>query len=202
MNFKSDSTQNKTSSDILALYIGNNKSVFQNEKKQKIDSLILNQTVVHQLSKPLFKVNHTIYKNLNDKKLVLSETIDNILFGYEEPIEIRWNLEIEKKDILSYECYKATARFRGRKYIAWYTNAIPVSDGPYKFSGLPGLILELYDDKENFHYNLLQIINKPGQILYNDKINMVERRKLLDAKINLLKKISEKEIKVNPIELN
>ena len=202
MSFKSDSTQNKVSSDLLALYIGNNQSVFQNEKKHKIDSLILNQTVVHQLSKPLFKVNHTIFKNLKEKKLAFSETIDNVLFGYEEPIEMKWNLENEKKDILSYECNKAITIFRGRKYIAWYTNAIPVSDGPYKFSGLPGLILELYDDKENFHYNLLQIINKPGQIFYNDKINMVERRKLLDAKINLLKKISEKEIKINPIELN
>lgn len=71
MSFKSDSTQNKVSSDLLALYIGNNQSVFQNEKKHKIDSLILNQTVVHQLSKPLFKVNHTIFKNLKEKNLRL-----------------------------------------------------------------------------------------------------------------------------------
>lgn len=202
MSFKSDSTQNIISRDILALYIGKNQSIFQNERKNKIDSLILNQTVVHQLSKPMFKVNHTILKNLKDKKLTFSETIDNILFGYEEPIEMIWELKNEKKEILTYECYKATTRFRGRNYIAWYTNAIPISDGPYKFSGLPGLILELYDDNENFHYNLLQIINKSGQVFYNNKLNRAERKKLLETKINLLKKISEKEIKVNPIELN
>ncbi len=72
-----------------------------------------------------------------------------IIFGqsyqYEEPIpEINWELTDGTKEILGYECHKATARWRGRDWTAWYSD-IPFSDGPWKFTGLPGLILGLED---------------------------------------------------------
>lgn len=52
---------------------------------------------------------------------------------------------------------KATARYGGRNWIAWFTEEIPISEGPYKFNGLPGLIFEIYDDKENYKFTLQQI---------------------------------------------
>nr|WP_286076503.1 GLPGLI family protein [Parabacteroides goldsteinii] len=86
-----------------------------------------------------------ILKNLNNNSL----KAHNIIFGqsylYEEPIpEINWQLSDGTKEILGYECHKATARWRGRDWTAWYSD-IPFSDGPYKFTGLPGLILGLED---------------------------------------------------------
>ncbi|MCC6413227.1 MAG: GLPGLI family protein [Saprospiraceae bacterium] len=42
----------------------------------------------------------------------------------------------------TYQCLKATGHFRGRDYEVWFTPDIPISSGPFKLGGLPGLILE------------------------------------------------------------
>jgi len=93
------------------------------------------------------------YKNYPKDKETVAD-IGSILqanFLYEEGLpKFQWKLFNEKQDVVSYHCYKATTTFRGRDYIAWYTKEIPVNNGPWKFSGLPGLILKIYDTKEQF----------------------------------------------------
>jgi GLPGLI family protein len=68
-----------------------------------------------------------------------------------------WKLTNETKSIGSFNCTKATIRFRGKNYIAWFTNQIPVSYGPWKFKGLPGLILEVYDEDRGVYIETLKI---------------------------------------------
>lgn len=63
----------------------------------------------------------------------------------EETGSINWQLETETKKISSFLVQKASTKFRGRTYEAWFTPEIPVPIGPWKFHGLPGLILEIYD---------------------------------------------------------
>lgn len=202
MNFKADSTINNKTNDILALYIGDNISIFQNEKKYQIDSIIASQPYFQNTSsKPLFKVNHVIFKDNDKSEITFSEVIENVRFGYKEKNTLmKWKITSEKKNILMYECYKAETNFGGCRFIAWYTRDIPINDGPYKFSGLPGLILEVYDDKDNFHYELLAILKKRQDILYNGDIQFVDKKKLIETKINLIKKITKKDVNVNPIE--
>jgi GLPGLI family protein len=66
---------------------------------------------------------------------------------------LHWKLEKESKKIGNFTCFKATANFRGRDYIAWYTIDIPLPYGPWKLNNLPGLILEAYDvDYKIFFY--------------------------------------------------
>ncbi|MBD5281121.1 MAG: GLPGLI family protein [Bacteroides sp.] len=66
-------------------------------------------------------------------------------YRYFEPIpEIDWVLTDETEEIMGYECHKATAKWRGREWNAWYSD-IPVNAGPWKFQGLPGLILKVED---------------------------------------------------------
>ena len=93
-----------------------------------------------------------------DRELGKTIVIDNILgdnFTYEEAfMELQWSLLTEKKIIKSFNCQKATTHFAGRDYIAWFTNEIPISEGPYKFNGLPGLIVEIYDSEDDYHYAL------------------------------------------------
>lgn len=68
-----------------------------------------------------------------------------------------WILESDKKHIGNYICNKATLNFRGRSYIAWYSSDIPISHGPWKFYGLPGLIIEISDTKNNYRWRVKKI---------------------------------------------
>lgn len=47
----------------------------------------------------------------------------------------------------------------GRQWIAWFTSEIPLSEGPYKFGGLPGLILEVADSEGDYRYTCIGIAN-------------------------------------------
>lgn len=58
----------------------------------------------------------------------------------------------KKKHLINYPVRKATTTYGGRQWTAWYTEEIPINNGPYVFGGLPGLILELYDDQRYFHF--------------------------------------------------
>lgn len=73
--------------------------------------------------------------------------------------KIQWKIEKEKKIIQNYALQKATTDFGGRKWTAWFDNEIPFQEGPYKFRGLPGLIFEIYDSENIFHYTLIKSAN-------------------------------------------
>lgn len=65
------------------------------------------------------------------------------LWSYQEPLhEMEWTIvEDSTKNILGYECVMAVTDYHGREWQAWFTPEIPVDDGPWKFHGLPGMIL-------------------------------------------------------------
>ncbi len=86
-------------------------------------------------------------KNYRDSVLVFEGFIMGDRYRYKEPLHdnMNWSIEDnETKEILGYECRKATLRWRGREWTAWYSD-IPYNDGPWKFGGLPGLIFEMND---------------------------------------------------------
>ena len=56
-----------------------------------------------------------------------------------------WTLEEDTASFLGHPCQKATCRWRGRDYIAWFAPDIPIRRGPWKFGGLPGLIMKIHD---------------------------------------------------------
>lgn len=64
---------------------------------------------------------------------------------------LKWDFRPgESHPVLGYECSKATTEFAGRRYTAWFTPEIPLPFGPYKFGGLPGLILKIEDSEQQF----------------------------------------------------
>ena len=72
-------------------------------------------------------------------------------YRYTEPLpDFGWELSEETDEIMGHECHKATAKWRGRDWTAWYSD-IPIDAGPWKFQGLPGLILKL-EDSTGQHY--------------------------------------------------
>jgi GLPGLI family protein len=79
---------------------------------------------------------------------------------WEETInEMSWELSEDTLTCLSYLCQKATCTFRGRDYTAWFTIDIPISNGPWKFGGLPGLILKVEDSKGEYIFECVGIEN-------------------------------------------
>lgn len=92
-----------------------------------------------------------------------------------------WTIRNEKLTINGYVCQKATCRFRGRSYTAWFTQDIPISNGPWKFGGLPGLILKVYDNKRLYTFECVKIEQTKFQIKkyeYKDHVPM-DRLELL-----------------------
>lgn len=54
----------------------------------------------------------------------------------------------------NYKAQKATTSFGGRNWNAWFTTDVPFQDGPYKFSGLPGLIVKVEDEAGDYSFDL------------------------------------------------
>ena len=64
------------------------------------------------------------------------------LYYEETPGEWNWAIGADTKEILGYQCIMAETDYHGRKWTVWFAPEIPLHNGPWKFDGLPGLILE------------------------------------------------------------
>lgn len=100
------------------------------------------------------KFTYKITKTYPDMKLTYQDRISRNLFGYEDSSKQDWKISNEKQKIGEYNTQKATADFGGRKWTAWFSSDIPIQDGPYKFYGLPGLIVKIEDDGGNYSWEL------------------------------------------------
>ena len=171
--------------DILHLQIGSKSSKCISYRTYQVDSIsaydditeyvgnILRDAYDKGLSKremskliPKSGMRTKVYKNYPDGKMTITDNVLSDYYLYEEEMNIQeWNLHDESvKTILGYECQKATCTFRGREWTAWFALDIPISDGPWKFSGLPGLIMEVYDKGEQQYFcinGLQQVAAEP-----------------------------------------
>lgn len=96
------------------------------------------------------------YKESN--KITNYERLWGDSYMYEEPIpDMDWTLVNEKDEICGHECQKATCSFRGREWTAWYCPDIEIDGGPWKFGGLPGLILKVEDSEKEHVFEAFQI---------------------------------------------
>ena len=107
--------------------------------------------------------------SLKSKKAI----IYNTYLVYETIPVFKWDFDNnETKKIGDYICKKATTTFRGRNYIAWYTLDFPTQFGPWKFNGLPGLIMEVYDETNRHHWIAQKIKTFNGAVkMPNDQSN-------------------------------
>lgn len=77
---------------------------------------------------------------------------------YAEPYPLQqWVLLPDTLTICGQLCQKAICSFRGRSWEAWFAPGIPVSEGPWTFGGLPGLILKVYDKDRLYTFECVQI---------------------------------------------
>lgn len=139
----------------------------------KSDSLILNE--------PLLDENYTV---------VDPKTIKN------------WELHNDFKVIAGFNCQKAITAFRGRTFIAWFTPKIPVSTGPWKLNGLPGIILEAYDEEKKVNFLFKSYTarikkTKESEIVIGEK-SPIYIEKFVSLKDNLHKKLIKKTLSKLP----
>ena len=110
-------------------------------------------------SRPITRTDNYFFAREN--KFITVENLFNNYLIEEEAPQIDWKIA---KDTMSFSgilCQQATARFKGRNWIAWFAPEMPFQSGPWKLNGLPGLIIEAYDDKKEVQF-LFAGTEKPG----------------------------------------
>jgi GLPGLI family protein len=113
------------------------------------------------------KNNDFIFKDFEERSIYSIELVEMKPFLVKDSMNIfNWEVKTEFKDVIGYKCQKATTHYRGRNYEAFFAIEIPYQTGPWKFYGLPGLILEVYsvDDVFKLTANKLQIKNADSNI--------------------------------------
>lgn len=167
--FAKDST-NKESlvSELMYLDVSSKKSNFYSYTSFKSDSLMrvdlekqLKSTgaINIKLDSRKGEVRYSVTKDFETSKMYLHNRIGRDAFKVLEDRLIEWKIFSEKQKIGEFEAQKATTEFAGRKWTAWFTEEIPLNEGPYKFKNLPGLIVKLEDDTQSHLFMLLAIKN-------------------------------------------
>ncbi len=91
--------------------------------------------------------------------------------AYRETPKFNWKISNEKAKIGEYNVQKATTDFAGRSWTAWFSSDIPLQDGPYKFYGLPGLIVKVEDTAKDYSWEL----KGNRQVPNFDELTMMEK---------------------------
>lgn len=78
---------------------------------------------------------------------------DEFTMSYQEPFPcLQWEFGDETDTVCGYTCHSAQTFYAGRCWQVWYTIEIPINYGPWKLSGLPGLILKAVDGKKEYEF--------------------------------------------------
>jgi GLPGLI family protein len=165
LTYQPDSTitYNKQSEEMYLL-TNENVSIFQSKNGYLKDSLLLaiendptdelSMADISRFPKTQFH-SKILKKNSKDSIIVYDKIITDNFKYLEDKGNIKWKITSDTQTINGLKCQKATTSYGGRDYEAWFSNEIPISDGPYKFSGLPGLIIKISDSKNHYVFELI-----------------------------------------------
>ena len=167
--FKQQSVVGFERCDTMNLDIGIVGSVFYDATKerksgdlklaqQKIKTMIVNKESPEDLAARLGRndtgetkfflydeISYVIYKERTKGEIISTDVHGNLRILYTEPLAPQeWIINSEEvATIIGYKCQMATTVFRGRTYFAYFSTEIPTSEGPWKFNGLPGVVLKV-----------------------------------------------------------
>lgn len=164
MDYKRDSLSKEYIKKDMILEINSKKSKFYSYKQYRADSILFTNKNSGPGLKKLYDYEFTVTKDLT--KPEVSRYVILLKDLYEIPLNqsLKWNITKETKKIDEYNCQKALLSYKGRNWEAWFSSDIPINDGPYIFNGLPGLILEIKDKKDNYIFTLKKIEKKEVSI--------------------------------------
>lgn len=167
-------------------------SIFEGQHKMIIDTMRVNalsrnKGINHSL-KPPTNFNSSILKT---KQLVqVRDQISVYDYCYDEQMELDWVYLSKKKEINGFKCKAAQVKYGGRTWNVWYTLDIPIQDGPFKFKGLPGLIIKMSDEKLHYIYTFrrIKMLDKVAIASYYSPVGSscknVDRDEFLKMRLN------------------
>ncbi|QHI37917.1 hypothetical protein IMCC3317_33000 [Kordia antarctica] len=178
-----------TAKDSLGLSKGVKVAKYNGEEEfvEVADFDEISKTRKNGLEVFLDKLQDTMY--FTNAFTLASKTI----YGKEKRPNLTWKFTTDTKMIGKFNCKKATTLFRGRKYICWYTEEIPLSYGPWKLQGLPGIILEAKSD-DNFFIIKFKKIKYPEEkvtVPTNQNKLLPKKEKFISMKEYMLKQKNE-----------
>lgn len=167
LTFKPKKDSARAEKVMMILDITKEKSIYRDYTMVAQDSTLKLQIeamqksgVFKDISKMITmpKFSEKVYKFYPDMKIQYVERIANgfkpVNIAYNEDYKFIWQTLNEKEKIGEYNTQKATTEYGGRKWTAWFSTDIPLQDGPYKFYGLPGLIIKVEDEGKNYSWEL------------------------------------------------
>lgn len=135
-----------------------------------------------------FTTNMRTWKKNNPVEFVIRKDFEHNLFQsvvrfslppkhLEESLILKWDILPAQDTILGVRCHQAKTKYGGRNYTAYFAPSIPIPDGPYIFSGLPGLILKITDDQGWFLFLAKQItVKAQDRFWHTNYINPVSQK--------------------------
>ena len=173
MTFQPDSNDIETRNTMdMELLINDNNSLFQSLKQRQKDSVLYfhQPDIANKISygggiilKPINKFSYKIIKENNviqvyDSAFGLNMHGKDVIYTYDESIDsLHWQIREDTIHFANSICQRADLIYGGRVWTAWFAPDIPVFDGPYKFAGLPGLIVKISDEKEFWNFELTSL---------------------------------------------
>lgn len=146
--------------DYMNLDTDGRKSYFYNTAKFERDSVYaVTKSYKDLLQAKSYDQNlsYIIEKDYSKKTMNFYDTFKTVHLVISESEIPKWNIEQEFTKINGISCQKATAKYKGRIWEAWFSKEYPINDGPYKFSGLPGIVVSIKDSENDHIFNLIQI---------------------------------------------
>lgn len=186
--YKRDSLKEGYHNDLFFLDRGANTSLFYSRIEYLKDSA---KTAMLAAGENVYVIHEELRVYGYGKKYVIVKTPEEIVFSdllvtsrfyYKEPTpDFQWSLKQDTCSILGYPCQKAVCQYGGRVWTAWFTTHIPISDGPYKFSGLPGLILKISDEDQFFIFELsgMEDCRVPLLQAYGHNYDKIDKKRYL-----------------------
>jgi GLPGLI family protein len=190
------------------MLVGDNYSVFANIGDVKMDSAMVSykrmdvgtamkrMVRLRQKSRSDFLCGYKIYKNHKENTFqFLNDFGKKSSVKVEGSIKFNWKLERGDTTILNYMCNKATVNFGGRCFVAWYCVDMPIMAAPYKFHGLPGLVMSVYDTEKQHIFRITNIsklqYNKPIYKYVDDSYVKISAEKFVKSLYAYMAKLAK-----------
>lgn len=164
----------------MVLKIANDQSIFYNLNKNKIDSLVskYNFKAISSINSSLLRIK--VFKNFSKDYNTVGGNFNQFNYWYKEKKIKYYNLKKYGK-YKDYAASEAFTDFGKRKWHLIYTNDIPINDGPYIFSGLPGLIIKAESLDGDYTFELIEIKKLEEKSLLAENKENIKKEKLIKS---------------------